>query len=260
MRKLARATWVALLATFFACVAGASPPDKPAPLTVFAAASLKESLDEAATAYERGGGAAVRVSYAASSALARQIEQGAPADVFVSADLDWMDALQKQKLIDPASRRNLLGNTLVLVAPKESKVQVALKPGLDLAALLGADGRLALALTNSVPAGKYAKQSLVKLGAWDGVKSRTAEAENVRAALLLVARGEAPLGIVYGSDALAEPTVRVVGTFPADTHAPIVYPIARVAASAHPQAKTFVQWLQTPAARAIFARHGFRLL
>ena len=259
MRKLARATWVALLATF-ACVAGASPPDKPAPLTVFAAASLKESLDEAATAYERGGGAAVRVSYAASSALARQIEQGAPADVFVSADLDWMDALQKQKLVDPASRRNLLGNTLVLVAPKDSKVRASLKPGVDLAALLGADGRLALALTDSVPAGKYAKQSLVKLGAWEGVKSRTAEAENVRAALLLVARGEAPLGIVYGSDALAEPTVRVVGTFPADAHAPIVYPIARVAASAHPQAKTFVQWLQTPAARAIFARHGFRLL
>ena len=131
---------------------------------------------------------------------------------------------------------------------------------LDLAALLGADGRLALALTNSVPAGKYAKQSLVKLGAWDGVKSRTAEAENVRAALLLVARGEAPLGIVYGSDALAEPKVRVVGTFPADTHAPIVYPIARVAASTNPQAKTFVHWLQMPAARAIFARHGFRLL
>jgi molybdate transport system substrate-binding protein len=259
MRKLVRATWVALLA-IFACVAGASPPDKPAPLTVFAAASLKESLDEAATAYERGGGAAVRVSYAASSALARQIEQGAPADVFVSADLDWMDALQKQKLVDPASRRNLLGNTLVLVAPKDSKVRVSLKPGVDLAALLGADGRLALALTDSVPAGKYAKQSLVKLGAWEGVKSRTAEAENVRAALLLVARGEAPLGIVYGSDALAEPTVRVVGTFPADAHAPIVYPIARVAASAHPQAKTFVQWLQTPAARAIFARHGFRLL
>jgi molybdate transport system substrate-binding protein len=259
MRKLARATWVALLATF-ACVASASPPDKPAPLTVFAAASLKESLDEAATAYEHRGGAAVRVSYAASSALARQIEQGAPADVFVSADQDWMDALQKQKLVDPASRRNLLGNTLVLVAPKDSKVQVALKPGVDLAALLGADGRLALALTNSVPAGKYAKQSLVKLGAWDGVKSRTAEAENVRAALLLVARGEAPLGIVYGSDALAEPKVRVVGTFPADAHAPIVYPIAPVAASTHPQAKAFVQWLQTPAARAIFARHGFRLL
>jgi len=259
MRKLARATWVALLATF-ACVAGASPPDKPAPLTVFAAASLKESLDEAATAYERGGGAPVRVSYAASSALARQIEQGAPADVFVSADQAWMDALQEQKLIDPASRRNLLGNTLVLVAPKDSKVQVALKPGLDLAALLGADGRLALALTNSVPAGKYAKQSLVKLGAWEGVKSRTAEAENVRAALLLVARGEAPLGIVYGSDALAEPKVRVVATFPADAHAAIVYPIARVAASTNPQAKAFVHWLQTPAARAIFARHGFRLL
>src|SRR4249919_733182 len=259
MRKLARATWVALLATF-ACVAGASPPDKPAPLTVFAAASLKESLDEAATTYERGGGTAVRVSYAASSALARQIEQGAPADVFISADLDWMDALEEQKLIDPASRRNLLGNTLVLVVPRDSSTRdVALKPGVDLLPMLGSDGRLAVALTNSVPAGKYAKQSLVKLGAWDGVKSRTAEAENVRAALLLVARGEAPLGIVYGSDALAEPKVRVVATFPADSHAPIVYPIARVAASTHPQAQAFVQWLQTPAAHAIFARHGFRL-
>ena len=259
MRKLARAALLAFFATF-ACAAGASPPDKPAPLTVFAAASLKESLDEAATAYERQGGAAVRVSYAASSALARQIEQGAPADVFVSADQDWMDALQEQKLIDPASRRNLLGNTLVLVAPKDSKAQAALKPGVDLVPLLGTDGRLALALTNSVPAGKYAKQSLAKLGAWDGVKSRTAEAENVRAALLLVARGEAPLGIVYGSDALAEPKVRVVATFPADSHAPIVYPVACVATSANPQAKAFVHWLQTPAARAIFARHGFRLL
>ena len=229
-------------------------------ITVFAAASMKNALDDIDAAYTAKTGVKVTVSYAASSALAKQIEQGAPADVFVSADLDWMDALQKQKLIDPASRRNLLGNTLVLVAPKESKVQVALKPGLDLAALLGADGRLALALTNSVPAGKYAKQSLVKLGAWDGVKSRTAEAENVRAALLLVARGEAPLGIVYGSDALAEPKVKVVGTFPDTSHAPIVYPIARIAASRHANARAFVQWLQTKDARAIFLRHGFRSL
>ncbi|UHQ20878.1 molybdate ABC transporter substrate-binding protein [Lysobacter sp. KIS68-7] len=256
-----RSTVLATLLAAFACIAGATPPDKPAPLTVFAAASLKESMDEAAKAYEHEGGAPVRVSYAASSALARQIDQGAPADVFISADLDWMDELQKQKLIDPATRRNLLGNTLVLVAPSTSSVKdVALKPGLDLVPLLGTDGRLAVALTNSVPAGKYAKQSLTKLGAWDGVKARTAEAENVRAALLLVSRGEAPLGIVYGSDAMAEPKVRVVGTFPADSHAPIVYPVARIAASTHPQAKAFVHWLQTPAARAIFARHGFRLL
>lgn len=230
------------------------------PLTVFAAASLKESFDEAALTYEKKTGTPVRVSYAASSALARQIEQGAPADVFISADLDWMDALQRSKQIDLASRRNLLGNTLVLVAPAASKTRsVALKPGLDLVPLLG-DGRLALALTGSVPAGKYAKQSLVALGAWDAVQSRTAEAENVRAALLLVARGEAPLGIVYGSDARAEPKVRVVGTFPATSHAPIIYPVARVAASRHSRANDFVRWLASKDARAIFARHGFESL
>lgn len=235
----------------------ATPPAKPTPLTVFAAASLKESLDEAATAYERRTHVPVRVSYAASSALARQIEQGAPADVFLSADLDWMDVLQAKKLIDAGTRRNLLGNTLVLVAPRDSKTApIALRPGLDLRPALG-EGRLAVALTASVPAGKYAKQSLVKLGAWPGVANRTAEAENVRAALVLVARGEAPLGIVYGSDALAEPGVRVLGTFPADSHAPIVYPVARIAASTHANGGDFVRWLQSREARAIFARHGF---
>jgi molybdate transport system substrate-binding protein len=230
------------------------------PLTVFAAASLKESLDEAATAWEKRTGTTVRVSYAASSALARQIDQGAPADVFLSADLDWMDVLQKSGRIDVASRRNLLGNTLVLVAPVDSKIDtVALKPGVDIASLLGKDGRLAVALVDSVPAGKYAKQSLTRLRAWDGVKDRTAQAENVRAALLLVSRGETPLGIVYGSDAKADATVRVVGTFPESTHAPIVYPVARIKASRHPRAGDFVRWLQSKEARAIFARHGFRL-
>jgi molybdate transport system substrate-binding protein len=249
-----------LLAMVFACALLPAHAADRAPLTVFAAASLKESFDEAALAYEKRTGTPVRVSYAASSALARQIDQGAPADVFVSADLDWMDTLQGAKRIDVASRRNLLGNTLVLIAPATSKVgDVALKPGVDLAPLLG-DGRLALALTGSVPAGKYAKQSLMHLGAWEGVKAHTAEAENVRAALLLVARGEAPLGIVYGSDARAEPKVRVVGTFPATSHAPIVYPVARVATSTHPRAADFVRWLQSKDARAIFLRHGFQPL
>ncbi|MCW0374023.1 MULTISPECIES: molybdate ABC transporter substrate-binding protein [Xanthomonas] len=237
-----------------------APVSAQTPLTVFAAASLKESLDEAASAYQRASGTPVQVSYAASSTLARQVEQGAPADVFVSADQEWMDYLQQRKLIDPALRRDLLGNTLVLVAPAASKAQVDLrKPGALLAAL-GAQGRLAVGQTASVPAGKYARAALQALGQWDSVQPRLAESESVRSALMLVARGEAPLGIVYGSDAQAEPKVRVVATFPADSHAPIVYPVAPLRAS--PQAKAaaeFVRWLGTPPAQAIFRRHGFSL-
>ena len=248
-----------VLALLLACLAIA-PAFAAEPLTVFAAASLKESLDEAAHVYEQKTHQSVRVSYAASSALARQIQQGAPADVFISADTDWMDVLQRDRAIEAGSRRNLLGNTLVLIAPSDSKLPaIALKPGVDLAKLLG-DGRLAVALVDSVPAGKYAKASLISLGAWDALKDHTAQGENVRATLLLVARGEAPLGIVYGSDARAEPKVKVLSTFPDGTHAPIVYPVARIAASKHPRANDFVRWLQTPASRAIFVRHGFRLL
>lgn len=241
-------------------------PAAAAPITVFAAASLKESLDEAAAAFQRSGGAPVRVSYAASSALARQIEQGAPADAFVSADLEWMDYLQERGLIDVPSRRNLLGNRLVLIAPRASptraaalKPAIALKPGVDLKPWLG-DGRLALALTASVPAGKYARAAFVRYGVWDALQPRVAEAENVRAALMLVARGEAPLGVVYASDARAEPKVRVLAAFPADSHPPIVYPVARLAASRNPAATAFVRWLGTPAAAAIFRRHGFAVL
>lgn len=241
-------------------LAGASArAAEPAPLTVFAAASLKESLDEAAAAYGKESGQAVRVSYAASSALARQIEQGAPADVFVSADLDWMDYLQQRKLIDTRSRRNLLGNTLVLVAPASGNVSpVALKPGVDLLPRLGDNGRIALALTASVPAGKYAKASFESLGVWKSIEPRVAEVENVRAALMLVARGETPLGVVYGSDARAQPAVRVVATFPHGSHPPIVYPVARLAASRHPHAAGFARWLGTPTAARIFRAHGFK--
>ncbi|KAB7780072.1 molybdate ABC transporter substrate-binding protein [Xanthomonas sp. LMG 12460] len=237
-----------------------APVSAQTPLTVFAAASLKESLDEAASAYQRASGTPVQVSYAASSTLARQVEQGAPADVFVSADQEWMDYLQQRKLIDPALRRDLLGNTLVLVAPAASKAQVDLrKPGALLAAL-GAQGRLAVGQTASVPAGKYARAALQALGQWDAVQPRLAESESVRSALMLVARGEAPLGIVYGSDAQAEPKVRVVATFPADSHAPIVYPVAPLRASAQAKsAADFVRWLGTPPAQAIFRRHGFSL-
>lgn len=252
-------TTAAAFALCFAAKALAADPQPP--LTVFAAASLKESMDEAAAAYGKAHGHEVRVSYAASSALARQIEQGAPADVFMSADLDWIDTLQGKNLIDDATRRELLGNTLVLVAPKDSAAKpLQLTRGTDLRPLLGDDGRLALALTASVPAGKYAKAAFTSLGMWDALQPRVAEAENVRAALLLVARGEALLGVVYGSDAKAESRVRVLATFPADSHPPIVYPVARVKASTHPQAAAFVQWLQAPEAGAIFRKHGFTVL
>jgi molybdate transport system substrate-binding protein len=255
-RFLAR---LGLAATFAAAGLAAFAPARAAdPLTVFAAASLKESMDAAALAFQRETGQAVRVSYAGSPALARQIEQGAPADVFVSADLDWMDELQSRGLIDAATRSALLGNTLVLVAPKDGAAPVmALDAGTDLLPLLGDRGRIALALVDSVPAGKYAKAAFTSLGMWDALQSRTAESESVRAALLLVARGETPLGVVYGSDARAEPRVRVLATFPEGSHPAIVYPVAKVRASRHPQAAAFVRWLHAPAAAAIFRQHGF---
>ena len=227
-------------------------------LTVFAAASLKESLDEAAAAYQQQTGIRVRVSYAASSALARQIEQGAPADVFVSADLEWMDYLQARNKLDVATRRSLLGNQLVLIAPKASKAQVDLKRPATLLAALG-NGRLAVGQTRTVPAGKYAKASLESLSLWNGVKARLAESESVRAALMLVARGETPLGIVYASDAKAEPGVRVVATFPGESHPAIVYPVAALRGARSAHASQFVQWLGSPAADAIFTQHGFAL-
>ncbi|MDN5782276.1 MAG: molybdate ABC transporter substrate-binding protein [Luteimonas sp.] len=247
---------LAICLALLACLLPARAAD--APLTVFAAASLKESMDEAALAFQRETGQAVRVSYAGSSALARQIEQGAPADVFVSADLDWMDELQSKGLIDTATRSELLGNTLVLVAPRDSAARLSsLARGTDLQPLLGERGRIALALVDSVPAGKYAKAAFTSLGMWATLQPRVAEAENVRAALLLVARGETPLGVVYGSDAKAEPRVRVLATFPEDSHPPIVYPVAKVKASRHPQAAAFIQWLHAPAAAGIFRMHGF---
>lgn len=238
----------------------ATPQPTKAPLTVFAAASLKESLDAATDAYTAATGQAVQVSYAASSALARQVAQGAPADVFLSADTEWMDWLQQRSLIDPASRTDLLGNTLVLIAPEDREAApVALAPGIDLLPWLGDDGRIALAMPASVPAGKYAKAALQSLGQWEALAPHVAEAENVRAALLLVARGETPLGVVYGSDARAEPRVRVLATFPDDTHPAIVYPVARIAASPHPAAGNFIAWLQSGQADAIFLARGFTL-
>lgn len=226
---------------------------------VFAAASLKEALDAVNAAWQKESGKQALISYAASSALAKQIEAAAPADIFISADQDWMDYLATRKLIKPATRFDLLGNTLVLIAPKDSKVETKIAPGFDLAALIG-DGKLAVGDTKSVPAGKYGMASLQKLGVWDSVKDKLAQAENVRAALQFVARGEAPLGIVYATDAKADPKVRVVGTFPENTHAPIIYPAALTAASTNADALSFLNFLKSPTADRVFEDKGFRIL
>ncbi|MGO4573220.1 molybdate ABC transporter substrate-binding protein [Microvirga sp. 2TAF3] len=229
-------------------------------LVVFAAASLKNALDEAAAGYVRESGKpAPKISYAASNALAMQIEAGAPADVFVSADLDWMDYLAQKKMIKPETRVNLLANRIVLVAPKDANVQVTLAPGLDLAGILKG-GRLAMGNVDAVPAGKYGKAALEKLGAWEGVKSSIAQADNVRAALLLVSRGEAPLGIVYQTDAASDPNVKIVGTFPEDSHPPIVYPMAGLKDSHHPDAAAFLNYLRSSAAKPAFEKQGFTIL
>jgi molybdate transport system substrate-binding protein len=229
------------------------------PVLVFAAASVKNALDAIDRQRAQQTGQRATISYAASSALARQIEAGAPADLFISADLDWMDYLQARNLIKPESRGNLLGNTLVLVAPTASPVTLAIGPGFPLAEALG-DGRLAMAETSSVPAGRYGKAALEKLGVWTSVANRIAAAESVRATLLLVARGEAPLGIVYKTDAAAEPAVKIVATFPIDTHPPIIYPAALTAASANPDAPALLAYLHGPEARPVFEKEGFTVL
>jgi molybdate transport system substrate-binding protein len=226
---------------------------------VFAAASLTNALDEAARLFEQQGGAHLKISYAASSALAKQIESGAPADIFISADLDWMNYLEQRHLIQPASRRDLLGNQLVLIAPADSDLKVAVKPGLDLSARLKGE-RLAMADTDSVPAGKYGKAALEKLGAWNSVRDAVAPAESVRAALLFVSRREVPLGIVYATDAKADPRVKIVGVFPEDTHPPIVYPAALTASSKNPSAVRLLEFLGSPPAKPIFEKAGFTVL
>jgi molybdate transport system substrate-binding protein len=230
-------------------------------VTIFAAASLKTALDDIAAQWQKETGKAVRISYAASGPLAKQIEAGAPADIFISADVAWMDYAAQRQLIQTETRRNLLGNALVLVAPADSKAQtIEINAQTDLLGLLGNDGRLAMGQPKSVPAGGYAEQALTSLGLWDKVKDRIAQTESVRATLIFVARGEAPLGIVYRSDAHAEPKVKVLGTFPESSHAPIVYPIALRAASTNPDAKAFYDYLATLAASAIFKRESFDVL
>jgi molybdate transport system substrate-binding protein len=219
--------------------------------TVLAAASLKEALDEVASFYPTKP----VIAYGASSTLARQIENGAPADIFISADLDWMDYVDKKSLLAPGTRRNLLANRLVLIAPAKQPVKLQPAPGFPIAKALG-NGRIALAEPNSVPAGKYAKAAFETLGVWDQVAPRVAAAENVRAALALVARGEAPLGVVYQTDAKAEPGVMVAGVFPRDTHPPIIYPVAALKTAKEGSTK-FLQFLSQPKSRVIFEKHGF---
>jgi molybdate transport system substrate-binding protein len=235
-----------------------APAAQAAEVTVFAAASLKNALDDAIKLYEAKTGEKVVASYAASPALAKQIESGAPADIFFSADLDWMDYLEKKNLINAASRHTLLGNTLVLVAPKDSTVALPIEKNFALLQALGADGKLAMARVDTVPAGKYGKAALTYLGVWERVAARVAQAENVRAALVLVAKGEAPLGIVYGTDAKSEPAVRVVGTFPEDSHPKILYPVALLA-SVKPEARKFIDFLLSPEAAPSFEAQGFSI-
>ena len=248
---------VAILAAAFASIASLAAA-QPASLTVFAAASLKNALDDVDAAYTARSHVAVKASYAASSALARQIEQAAPADVFISADSDWMDYVAQRGLITVTTRRDVLTNHLALIAPAASSVRLGIRKGFGLAAALGG-GRLAIA-GPEVPAGKYGRASLAALGVWDSVKDHLAPAENVRGALAFVAQGEAPFGIVYDTDARTEPKVRIVGLFQDASHPRIVYPAAAVAASKNPGAAAYLAFLQGSQASAIFRRYGFTAL
>ncbi len=237
----------------------AYPTDPEERLLVFAAASLRNALDEIVDGYQARYPERVVVSYASSSLLARQIAEGAEADVYISANTQWMDYLDERGAIAKESRKNLLGNGLVLITHRDNPVAVEIAPGFDLRGRLG-DGYLALGDPAHVPAGIYAEAALVSLGVWASVQDRIARADNVRAALALVAQREAPLGIVYRSDAVADAAVRVVAAFPADTHPPIIYPAARVSASPHPAADVFLDFLRRPEAAAVFGRFGFDML
>jgi molybdate transport system substrate-binding protein len=256
VRKLIIGTFSAAVAIAAAALPASSQEKS---IVVFAAASMKNALDDVDAAFTAKDGIKVVASYAASSALMKQIEQGAPADVFLSADVDWMDYGSKKKLIIDDSRFNLLGNRLVLIAPKDSKIEnVTIGPGFNLAALAGSE-RIAVGDVRAVPAGLYAKAALEKLDAWAAVEPKLAMAENVRAALVLVARGEAPLGIVYETDAKIEHGVKIVGVFPEDSHPPIIYPVALTQA-AKPDAAAYLAFLRTQAAKSVFERYGFSFL
>ncbi len=262
--RIERRTLLKFLGTAVAAIwIGGMPLAQPAAaaekVTVFAAASLKNALDAVNAEWQKEAGKETTVSYAASSALAKQIESGAPADVFISADLAWMDYVAEKKLIKDDTRANLLGNRIVLVTGNQDAAPVDIKQGFDLKGLLG-DEKLAMGAVDSVPAGKYGKAALEKLGVWSSVEKNVAGAENVRAALLLVSKGEAPYGIVYQTDAAADKGVKVAGTFPEDSHPPIVYPIAITTDSKNPDAAAYVDFVKSAKAAALFEAQGFTIL
>ena len=256
-RRLAQAALIALTAL-------AAPVAQPAtyaeePVTIFAAASTADALDEVARAFEEGGGGSIRPVYAASSTLAQQIVRGAPADLYLSANVSWMDYLGERAAIDPGSRGDLLGNRLVLVAPAKRPLSLTIDPGFPLAAALGED-RLALGDPAHVPAGSYAKAALEALGVWPAIAPKAVYTGDVRAALALAEQGEVAAAVVYATDATRSRKVHVAGTFPAETHPPIVYPLARVAGRDRPAVRAFQAFLRGPRAAAIFRAHGFATL
>ncbi len=251
-------TWLCVLISALWLVVASGPvfaQTAPRPILIFGAASVTNVLDELAASYSKREGVEIKTSYAASSVLAKQLEAGAPADIFISADQEWMDYAAKKAVIKPDSRFNLVANTLVLIAGINNGAVIDLKPGVDLKIAL-AGQKLAMADPNSVPAGRYGKAALIALGGWDLVASSVAPADNVRTALAYVARGETPLGVVYGTDAKSDPKVRVVATFPANTHPPIVYPAA-LTVQAQPAAEKFLKYLQSPEAQTAFVKAGF---
>jgi len=254
------ATMRALAASLAVVALASGVPAAPAvaDVVVFGAASLKEALDEQSKRFEAASGNKVVVSYGASNTLARQIEGGAPADLFIAADLEWMDYAERRSLLRAGTRVNLLSNALVLIAPAASKSTLRIAPNFALADALG-QGKLAMANPDSVPAGKYGKSALQAMGVWADIEHKVARAENVRAALALVSRGEAPFGIVYATDAWADTGVRIVDGFPPSSHPPIVYPAAIVASSKSPQATALLDYLKSPSSRAVWEKYGFRI-
>lgn len=254
LRCLARFFAAGVVAQLLAGAAHAETPRQPE-LLVFAAASLTNALGDISADWQKTSGVTVRLSFAASSVLARQIEAGGKADVFLSADQEWMDYLQSRGLIDQTTRRDLVGNRLVLIAPADSRTQLRIAPGFPLARALSG-GRLATGDPDTVPVGRYARSALTSLGLWDEIQHRLVRADNVRSAMMYVARGEAPLGIVYTTDAWVDPKVRIVDTFPDSTHAPITYPVA-IVNGARNEATAFVEFLRGAGARVTWKKYGF---
>lgn len=257
-RKLASLALALAVSLAFAFPAVAQQGGKLGPV-VFAAASLKSALDAIAPAFNAETSRTLSLVYGSSAVLAKQINQGAPADVFISADLQWMDYLEKANLLRPGTRRNLLGNDLVLIEPRDASATLKIAPGFDLAGATG-DGKIAVCTITSCPGGIYAKQALEKLGVFGAVEPKLAQADNIRTALALVSRGEAKFGIVYGTDPKADPKVKVVDAFPESTHSPIIYPVAVIAASKDPDATRFVAFLSSQTATKILIGQGFKIL